>query len=217
MIKKYQVLTSNKQKTKDFSLFGFGVQNFEIEIPEILSPSVEEVATFKVFDAYKSINKQNIIIEDTSLEVEGSNFLPTEIKHYSESLINNSNFHGSKAFWKVSVALISHDKIYLSTGYLDGYLKYPVGKGYNFNSIFATNDGLHFEDLPEEEKIRRGPRLIAIRQLKEAIEKNRLESLEVISLKNMPQWNGLYQTEEKLEAQLLKPIQYNKKNHVKVF
>ncbi len=215
MIKKYQVLTSNPQKTKDFTHFGFGVKNFSTEIPEILSPSVEEVATFKVFDAYQSVREQNIIIEDTSLEIEGANFLPTEIKHYADSLIKNSNFHGCKAFWKVSVAMIADNKIYLSTGELEGHLKYPVGKGYNFNSIFAMPEDIHFEDLPEEEKIRRGPRLIAIRKLKDAIENNTLNQLEVIHLKNMPQWNGAYQVEEKLTASLLNPIQ--KKKPIKVF
>lgn len=204
-IRENTFLTSNIKKAKDFSNFGFGVQSFEKEIIEILSADVEKVALYKAIDT----NLNNIIVEDTSLEIEGATFLGTEIKHVWETIENDDSFHNRKATWKVSLCLKKDNLYYIATGVTEGILKYPMAnQGYHFDKLFAikNNDGeyKHFELYTEKEKLEIGSRFKAIKMLKDALINNNYSKIKVIKEEDILIWDGKYQIENKKSQNLLK-------------
>jgi inosine/xanthosine triphosphate pyrophosphatase family protein len=203
-LKKINFLTTNAKKAKDFQEFGFGVQEFDKEIPEILSQNVELVVLHKA----KDTGLNNIVVEDTALHVEGADFLGTEIKHCYEKIQNNSNFHDKKALWEVSLCFKKDDNYYISTGHLSGILMYPAcPTGYHFDTIFATLNKhyqfQHFENLTTEEKLEKSPRFKALRKLMYAIEHNDFQKLKIYNERDIQDWTGLYQ-EEKNSAKKIK-------------
>lgn len=190
-------LTSNKKKAQDFLDFGLGVQEFTTEILEVLSPNVETVVLYKA----KATGLNNIVVEDTSLSVEGTDFWGTQIKHVYDEIKENINFNNKKAIWEVSLCMKKDDCYYIATGSLEGKLKYPaLDFGYHFDRIFSVpkNDSteyIQFELLSNEDKVKVGPRFQALRKLVHAIHTNDYSNLTVISEKNIKDWNGDYQIE----------------------
>lgn len=196
-LKKINFLTTNAKKAKDFQEFGFGVQEFDKEIPEILSQNVELVVLHKA----KDTGLNNIVVEDTSLHIEGADFLGTEIKHYFEIIKKNEDFHYKKASWKISLCLKHEDSYYISSGITNGILMYPASPtGYNFETIFAIKDKnnqfKHFENLTNEEKLEKNPRFKALRKLIYAIENNDFQKFKIYKERDIQDWKGLYQEEK---------------------
>ena len=195
------VLTSNPQKSEDFAQVGFPIENFPYDIPEILSDDVEKVALHKAFETPMN----NIIVEDTSLYVEGAPFYGTEIKHIYEAIQNDESYHDKNSCWKVSLCLKTDTHFFISTGTLDGKLKYPaLDYGYHFNRIFSisnpqseNNERSHFAELSDSEKQKFGPRFQAINQLINAFQTNDFSKIKVISKENVKKWDGLYQNSSK--------------------
>lgn len=193
-------LTSNKKKAKDFLDFGLGVQEFTTEIAEVLSPDVEIVVLYKA----KQTGLNNIVVEDTSLSVEGTDFWGTQIKHVYDEIKENSDFNGKKAVWEVSLCMKKDQHYYIATGCVEGQLKYPaLDVGYHFDRIFAvpkelnSNEYVQFELLSQEQKLDVGPRFQALRKLAYAINNNDYSHLKVINEKDILEWDGDYQIETK--------------------
>lgn len=197
-------LTSNEKKALDFKLFGFPVKTFNSEIPEVKSPSVEEVAIYKA----KDTGLNNIMVEDTAFYIEKSNFLGTEIKHVYDEIMNDHSLHGKKATWKLSICVKKDDYFYISTGKLNGFLNYPkIKKGYHFERFFAveTENGLvQYPLLPNHVKQEINPRYIALRKLHNAIINDDFSSLIKIHEKQVPIWKGEYQIEKVKQEKKMK-------------
>lgn len=197
-------LTTNKKKAEDFTHFGLGVKEFHEEVPEVLSADVETVVLYKA----KDTGLNNIVVEDTSLEVEGADFFGTQIKHVYEEVKDDSSFNGKKAQWKVSICMKIDENYYISTGSLEGILKYPaLDRGYHFDRIFSVLKGdnyVQFELLTHEEKIECGPRFQALKKLTQAIKNNDYSQLLKVKEESIPMWQGDYQIEK--EAPKLKLI-----------
>jgi inosine/xanthosine triphosphate pyrophosphatase family protein len=195
MINEVFFLTSNAKKAQDFSKYGVGIKEFHVEIPEVLSPDVEVVVLHKARDT--KLNK--IIVEDTSLEVENADFYGTQIKHVYDEVKEDMSFHGKKAVWKVSICMRVDDKYYISTGVLEGILKYPaLDFGYHFDRIFAVekdNDYQQFELFTDEEKLEIGPRFKAVAQLVNAMKTNDFSSLKEVNEQDIQDWTSQYQVE----------------------
>lgn len=188
-------LTSNKKKAEDFTHFGLGVKEFHTDIEEVLSPEVETVVLYKA----KDTGLNNILVEDTSLEVEGADFYGTQIKHVYDEVKDDESFNGKKAIWRVSICMRKDDFFYISTGVLEGILKYPaLDTGYHFDRIFAveTKEGYRqFELFSHEEKMEIGPRFQAIKKLVHALETNDYSQLRKIAVLDVKEWEGEYQIE----------------------
>lgn len=202
-LKEIKFLTTNKKKAQDFSDFGLGVQSFDKEIIEVLSPDVETVVLYKA----KDTELNNIVVEDTALSVEGAYFYGTEIKHIYEEIQDDVNFNNHKTTWEVSLCMKSGENFYIATGRTEGILKYPAAqRGYNFDKIFAIknhkNEYQHFELYTPEEKIIIGPRFKALRLLIEALEKKDYSKLKVIHENDVPNWTGKYQIEKTKEKRI---------------
>ena len=195
LIEEVYFLTSNKKKAQDFQAFGLGVKEFHTEIPEVLSPDVEVVVLHKARDTQLN----NIVVEDTSLEVEGAEFFGTQIKHVYEKVAEDESFHGKKALWKVSLCMKKDDNFYIATGQAHGILMYPaLDTGYHFDRIFAVPFKGHytqFELLPMEQKVITGARFQALRKLTRALQTHDYSDLKVIAANEVENWNGVYQEE----------------------
>lgn len=203
-LEEIKFLTTNPKKAKDFTDFGLGVQSFDKDILEVLSSDVQTVALYKA----KDTGLNHIVVEDTSLCVEGSDFMGTEIKHVYEQL-GDDRFHGHKATWEVSLCMKNGEYFYVATGKTEGILKYPaLDIGYHFDRILAikNNQGeyQHFELYSPEEKLLIGPRFKALRLLTNAIKTGDYSELKVIHEKDVPNWSGEYQ-EEKKQNKKIKP------------
>lgn len=192
-------LTSNIQKAKDISSFGICVKEFAVELPEVLSADVETVVLHKA----KDTNLDNILVEDTSLDVEGAHFFGTEIKHVYEEIKEDTRFNNRKATWRVSMCMKQGDLFYISTGSLTGHLKYPeLNYGYHFNKLLCVdiyNDKNYrfFEELSDREKYDFGPRFNALKKLKHALKTGDYSKIKVIHSKDIKPWAGDYQVERK--------------------
>lgn len=191
----FYFITSNQKKARDFTTKGFSTRDFEYEIPEILDNDVEKVVLYKAHDTKPT----DIIVEDTSLYVENAPFMGTEIKHVYEVIKDDASYNGRAATWKVSLCLKTNGNYLISTGSLDGILKYPLcDTGYHFDRIFAVNDGKeykHFELLTDEEKHVLGPRFQAIQKLVDALDTNDYSKLTVVKESDILPWLGDYQEE----------------------
>ena len=189
-------LTSNPQKAKYFSTFGIGVQEFNKEIIEISSNDVELVALHKARDT----NLNNIVVEDTSLNVSGSPYPGTDIKHVYQIIENDESYNGNSTVWEVSLCIKKDDNFYIATGRTQGILKYPaLDFGYHFNRIFAPfidgKEPIQFELLSQEEKDLYSPRFKALRILSNALLNNDYSQLKIISEHDVSDWDGEYQKE----------------------
>lgn len=191
-------LTSNEKKAKDFGHYGLGVKEFKEEIIEVLDPNVEVVALYKA----KAVLLNNIVVEDTSLHVQGADFWGTQIKHVYDEIKNDDSFHLNKSIWEVCLCMKKDNNFYLATGKLEGVLKYPqLDHGYHFDRIFSVKKGeeyIQFELLSPEEKIEVGPRFQALRKLSHALETNDYSNLTVLRENDIPEWTGEYQVEKKV-------------------
>lgn len=201
-LQEIKFLTTNPKKAKDFTDFGLGVQAFEKEIIEVLSPDVEIVVLYKA----KDTGLDNIVVEDTALCVEGSDFMGTQIKHVYEQL-GDDKFNGHKTTWEVSLCMKSGEHFYIATGRTEGILKYPaLETGYHFDRILAIknkdNQYQHFELYSPEEKLNIGPRFKALRLLTQALKTEDYSQLKVIHEKDVPNWQGEYQIEIQKEKKL---------------
>lgn len=205
-------LTTNPKKAEDFISHGFSVQAFESEIPEVLSENVETVVLYKAMDAHLN----NIVVEDTSLTVQGAEFFGTQIKHVYEEIKENADFNHRHALWQVSLCMRKDDIFYQATGELSGILKYPAApRGYHFDRIFAVNpqadsslahqDYVHFELLTQEQKFNMGPRFQAMQKLIYALDNNDFSQLTITHIKDIQPWQGEYQIEREKKEEKKKP------------
>lgn len=194
-------ITSNAKKASDFKSFGFGVQEFKEEVPEIKSPSVEEVALYKA----KDTKLDNIVVEDTSLNVDGSHFWGTDIKHVIEEIQDNPQYDGHSANWRVCLCMKKGDAFYLAIGELTGVLKYPkTEEGYHFEKFFAVEKNgvmTHYALLDKKEQSNLSPRFQALRKLEQALKTEDYTQLIRFPVTEVKDWLGEYQ-EEKIKNKL---------------
>ena len=190
-------LTSNAQKSDDFKKFGFSVREFPNENMEIRSPCVEEVALHKAFDT----GLNNIVVEDTSLHVEGAKFFGTEIKHVYHEIRQGDKYHYHDAIWKIALCAKKDDNFYLATGEINGKIILPPSyNGYNFEKFFAIKQNekyVHFGDLNKADRFSFNPRFKALMMLSKALENDDYSSLKCIPLNTVKKWSGEYQIELK--------------------
>lgn len=154
----------------------------------------------------KETNIDNVIVEDTSLKIEGANFFGTQIKDYWEDIEFDTTLHGRKAIWEVSVCLSTNDKFYISTGKTEGILQYPaLEDAYHFNKVLAVyhEDKLqHFGALTHAQRQIFSPRIKAIDNLKKALESENFSSIVVLDKKDVINWTGQYQEPKKIKLKM---------------
>lgn len=188
-------LSGNDHKIQFFQQLGMKHIPCDELIPEVLSSDVGTVSLYKAHHA----NMNNIFVEDTSLYVESSPFLSTEIKHTYDWIKDDESFHLKKAIWKISVCAKQNDLYFVSTASLEGVLQYPqYEKGYHFNKLFSIicNDKpVFFDSIAPQDSLPFHPRYLAFRNLKNAFNTNDFSEILVFKEKDIPDWKGKYQQE----------------------
>ncbi len=172
----WRVNTSNLSKRAEFSrFFGEKLEFTNFELREIAHPDPWLVMQHKV----SQIEQDFVIVDDTSLEVEGGQF-GTNIKWLLAELDKHL---GAKAVFRVLIGYREKDKVHLFAGEVQGSIVHSRGNSnFGFNSMFlpaGTNQTLG-EDLPD----RYNARAIAVAKLLKG---------EGLTLPLLTDWQGDYQ------------------------
>lgn len=171
------LVTGNKNKVKEFEyILGFKIENIDLELEEIQSIDVEEVARHKARNAY-NILKKPVITEDTGLYFEELNGLPGALVKFfikSISLDKMCSLVGENRKAKVITCIVFFDgeKETIIKGETRGEIAInPRGNnGFGWDPIFIP-EGYNktFAELTSEEKQSKFMRQEAIAQLKEKL------------------------------------------------
>ena len=127
--------TSNVNKLKEFKrLFkarGIELQVSNKDLKEIVADPISVVV-----NKASQLGK-NIIVEDTSLEIEGE-----DIGINIRWLLNNlSKYTGKKAIWTVLLAYQKNDGlVYVYQGQIKGTIVLSKGKGFGFDPFFKPDN-----------------------------------------------------------------------------
>jgi XTP/dITP diphosphohydrolase len=135
LMKKWKLNTSNKGKLKEFeSLFakyGFQIEATQIDLKEIDSDHLSVVS-------HKASQlDENVLVEDTSLEIEGAS-VGINVRWVLDHL---SDFIGRKAEWVVLLAYRKRDQIMIFRGIVHGSIVEPrnVSEGFGFDPVFLPD------------------------------------------------------------------------------
>lgn len=171
------LVTGNKNKVKEFEyILGFKIENIDLELEEIQSIDVEEVARHKARNAY-NILKKPVITEDTGLYFEELNGLPGALVKFfvkSISLDKMCSLVGENRKAKAIACIVFFDgeKETITKGETRGEIAIdPRGNnGFGWDPIFIP-EGYNktFAELTSEEKQSKFMRQEAIAQLKEKL------------------------------------------------
>lgn len=167
-------VTGNHQKLKEFEeILGIKMNHSDLDLDEIQSINVEEVAEHKARQAYALLNEP-VIVEDTGLYFEDLNGLPGAlIKHFVKKLslekICSLIQENRKARAMTCICYFDGEEIKTFVGETEGEIaKEPRGtNGFGWDPIFVP-EGYEktFAELTDEEKTSKFMRKEAIKKLK---------------------------------------------------
>jgi XTP/dITP diphosphohydrolase len=130
-----RIMTSNQNKLAEFRRFRLPFDAFSgPDLVEIDSPDPRLVAIHKAISA-----GTDIIVEDTSLEIEGAN-LGTAIRWHLQDVECHI---GSPAKWRVCLAALVDNHVCVAEGVVNGTIVSPVGDNagaFGFDPWFSPND-----------------------------------------------------------------------------
>lgn len=170
--------TSNHQKLKEFeSILGIKLNHSDLDLDEIQSIDVEEVATHKAKQAY-GILKEPVIVEDTGLYFEELNGLPGAlIKFFVKKLtlehICSLIKENRKATAVTCIAFFDGKDLKIFKGETKGEISTePRGaNGFGWDPIFIPEGySQTFAEITSEEKEYKFMRKEAIKKLKNSID-----------------------------------------------
>lgn len=127
----WKLNTSNLNKFEEFKrLFaqdGYSLEATHIDLKEIDADPLTVIA-------HKASQvEENVLVEDTSLEIEGAS-IGIHIRWVLEHLIE---YVGRQAHWKVLLAYRKGNKVFVYKGSISGTIVEPRGpKGFGFDPIF---------------------------------------------------------------------------------
>jgi non-canonical purine NTP pyrophosphatase (RdgB/HAM1 family) len=147
-LKQIYVVTSNKGKLKELTaLLGIKLRVADIDLPEIQSISVEEVAIDKAMRAYAEVGK-TVLVEDTGLYIDFFNGFPGALIKWVYNAIGNDGICGmmknaktKKAYAETCVCIYDGLKLKVFTSKLSGIIvDSPRGnKDFGWGPIFQPN------------------------------------------------------------------------------
>jgi XTP/dITP diphosphohydrolase len=132
--KNWRLNTSNQGKLREFerlfSLYGAQVQSTQIDLPEIQADPM----TVVVHKA--SQLGEGILIEDTSLDIEGAD-VGVNVRWLLDHL---PEFEGRRAYWRVLLAYQKEGLVYVYEGTIRGTIVLPRGEGgFGFDPVFLPD------------------------------------------------------------------------------
>jgi len=172
-------VTGNEGKIKEFeTILGYKINNVDLDLKEIQSVDVKEVAQEKARQAYE-ILKEPVIVDDTGLYLEELNGLPGAlvkffVKNLTLKQICNLISENRKAKAITCIAFFNGKEMRVAEAEVKGTItKEPRGEnGFGWDPIFLP-DGFDktFGELTSEEKQSRFMRHEAIDKLRDILTK----------------------------------------------
>ena len=164
--------TSNENKFREAKIvLGDNLIHAKIDLPEIQSMSLSEIANQKAIDAFEKI-KEPLIVEDIGLFVDNLKGFPGPlIKWVNETMGYNKFgqlFGTYKASWDVAFTFYDGQHVYGVTASAPGYITYPPrGDSWGFEAIFTPeNSKKTVSEMTIDDKRTHSPRFIGLEKLK---------------------------------------------------
>lgn len=167
--------TSNKNKLKEFERLGLsGLKMSSIDLPE---PDADPLTVIR---SKASQAGPGVIVEDTSLDVEGHPEVGVNIRWLVDKI---QEYKGSKAEFRVLLGILLNNKVFVYEGLVRGVLVEPRGSGFGFDPMFLPVGSR--KTLGEEKSDEYNPRAIAV--------KNFLDDNPYAVLEPLHTWKGKWQ------------------------
>ena len=174
------IITANKHKVREITQMISDIKQLNIDLPEIQETNSKKVITAKLIEAQKHHNGE-FIIEDTSLHIHALNGLPGPlIKWFLDSIGTHGIFKILNAYEDKRATATTYigysdinGKIQFFNGEIDGKIVAPRGEnGFGWDAIFQPiNSSKTFAEMSDQEKSKFNMRTIAIKKLKEYLNK----------------------------------------------
>ncbi len=169
-------VTSNEHKAKEMShILGFNVDAETIDLPEIQSLSVEEVAATKAKQAYAKV-KSPVIVEDTGIYMDAFDGFPGALAKWFVTSLGHETVCRSldipknrNAYAETCIAFYNGKSLKTFTGRIYGSISMHARgqSGFGWDQIFVpTGYKRTFAEMTMEEKAKISMRGIAGRKLK---------------------------------------------------
>ena len=170
---KWKINTSNKGKLEEFRKYLSGTITSMLE--DIAEPDSDPLTVIQ----YKASQFENVIVDDTSLEIEGED-IGVNIKWLMDSL---PNFLGKKAVFTCLLGINCGDEVKIYKGLCNGVIVSPKGESFGFNKYFRpdSQNKTFGEFIPDDIN----PRKIAVDNL--------LKDYTWVKLPLMKTWKGKFQ------------------------
>lgn len=139
---KYTINSSNSLKIKEFKKYLPGI--LSINNKNLPEPKSDPITIIR----YKASQFDNVLVDDCSLEIEGSSIGPLIKWHLSEL----ENYADKKASFICLLAINKNQKIYIYMGKVTGKIVKSRGKKFGFLSYFQPEGSVNTlaEELPDK-------------------------------------------------------------------
>jgi len=156
------IVTGNAGKAKEIASFFEGiskVNHIALELIEPQASNLEEIARYKVKQAYEILN-QPVIVDDTGLFIKSLNGFPGVYAAFVQGSIGNDgilklmkNITDRSAYFETVIAYADDAGIRTFNGRVDGIIsESPSGsEGFGYDPIFTVN-GKKLAEMSVEEK-----------------------------------------------------------------
>lgn len=169
-------ITGNDNKYQEANALLPYLERLNIDLPEIQSLDPQEVIAEKLKIARTKTDQQPLIVEDTSLYLEGLNGFPGPLIKWMLQAVGDKgiyeltqNIKNRQAYAKTVIGYKSCEDIQYFEGVVDGQIVAPYGnEGFGWDAIF-TPDGLNetFAEMGNEFKPEFSMRSKAFQKLKD--------------------------------------------------
>ncbi len=175
---KIYFITGNKGKLAEAMSVIPEIEAKDIDLPELQEIDAKKIIEIKLAEAAKNFN-YDLIVEDTSLYLEGMNGLPGSLIKWfvktigNDGLVKLANTFGNKAEAKVWIGYLHLGKVDFFEGSINGKIVEPRGtNGFAWDTIFEVEGtGKTFAEMTAEEKNAISMRRIAFEKLKKFLGK----------------------------------------------
>lgn len=176
-MKEIYYITSHPQKAEQISWhLDYPIKHQNVDVPEIQSLDVVEIATHKAKEAFKLVQK-SVLVEDISFKFSGLGNLPGPLVKWFlkalgvEGIVKLVKSTGDmKVEGEVVFALYDGEEVYTFAGGISGTIaEEPRGDhGFGIDSIFIPEGySKTWGEMNEEEQIETSMRRIALKKLEE--------------------------------------------------
>jgi len=172
----YIFVTHSEGKVSEAEMIlGAKLTHYSLDLPEVQAVEVEEVVSLKAQLAYRRLENQPVITEDTGLYFESWNGLPGALIKWFIKTVGPEGicrmlepFPNRRAFAKTAVATYDGE-LRIFTGTVNGRIAIqPAGsRGFGWDSIFIPNSAAKtFAEMTLSEKNHYSMRRIAFEEMR---------------------------------------------------